>query len=237
MPSVPLDLHDCPRLLVSRGEDADAPRPEFLLTEGKVVVVCEPVRDDFKGLALSGSWSEELMADQGYVAAVGKDVDLDVGDRVVVFPKHGKSIEDYTTVSGRVQFTRFFGCAGGFSPYKYRGDKRYPPTLVPWWHSIPLIIKDMEASEFQPTGDWVLLRHVLENETDTGILLSDSAFIDPRATCTAEIVALGPLCKEITDLPEPGNQFYYWEGAAKHVLGLDRDYVLVREPFVLGQRL
>lgn len=213
------------------------PEGSLILTSGKVAVRLDPPRDNVKGILLTHDYAEQRMSDTGVVIGVGSGVNgVTPGVRVVVLPKHGKSIEDYTH-NGKVYkgFTRLYGAAGGFSPYSPRGDKRFPATLTDWWLSIPLII--MSPEEYQPTGDWVLLKHELVDQTPAGILMPDSVFIDPRATLTAEIVAVGPKCKEITEVPERGNQFYYWEGAAKHVLGLDKDYVIVREPYVLGQKL
>lgn len=177
---------------------------------------------------------EEDMPDVGTVVARGEKADdvpmPEIGARVLVLPKHGKSIMNFSS-GGKVYrgFTRIYGHAGGFSPYMTSGDPAYQPVRVPWWVSV---VAELNENEFNPYGDWVLLRHELTDKSEGGILLKGN-LRDKRKSCKAEVLKIGARCK---DIPSDwvGKRVVYHEGSSRHVLGLDESYVIVRQDGIYG---
>lgn len=199
---------------------------------GVVVVEIDlPEEKTEGGLYLPESVQEDWMPDVGTVVALdpllGATGCLREGSRVLVAPKTGKSVEGFVR-KGRSYdgFTRFYGLAGGYSPYAQTGDPAYSARAVPWSVCVMAVIE--EDGTMLPTGDWIVLKHELQETTDGGVYLSGVR--DPRTSVKGEIVSVGPSAMELSGCE--GRSVVYHEGASRHIQGLGREFVMVREPFV-----
>lgn len=199
-----------------------------------VVQIDPPDQKSSGGLYIPEVVTEDLMADIGTVVAVGEPVQHrawencdgtpychpmpNLGSRVLVLPKHGKSVEGFVRLGKKQSgFTRMYGLVGGISPWTQRGDFG-GVNHANWWESV---IMEVTTENFQPYGDWMLVQHELKETTEGGIILLENN--DLRKTVKAKVLKVGPLCKEW----KPGDTIVYHEGGCKRILGLDT--AIVRE--------
>lgn len=189
---------------------------------------------------------EDFMADVGAVVAVGEPLQHKqwtnkdgspfchpmptLGAKVLVTPKHGKSVENFYR-NGQAQkgFTRFYGFVGGVSPWTHRGDVA-SPIAIEWWHSI---LMEVTEGNFNPYADRMLVQHEVETQTKGGIHLIDSLSRDKRKTIVASVLKTGPLCRDTS----VGDQIVYHEGDCVPMEHLGHGMALVREAFVYGRRV
>lgn len=227
-------------------QECEAPEVQtggFFCRPGVVVVQIDlPYQLTAGGIHLPKGIDEDLMPDLGTVIATGRPEQHrkwekdgnpychpvpELGARVLVKPKHGKSVEGFVRpgVGRHPGFTRFYGFVGGVSPWTARGD-RVPPQKVPWHESI---IMEISEGEFYPTSDRVLIKHELRGrKSDGGIYIA--GIHDHRKSVKAEAVRCGPLCTEVM----AGMTLLYHEGACEPVDGLPDGYAVVKEEFVYG---
>ena len=83
---------------------------------------------------------------------------------------------------------------------------------------------------FKPTRDWALLPDPRKEETESGIILPESAQ-DKIKENILEVLAVGPECKWV----KPGDTIMVDPSGKGHIVTIDeKSYVIISEFMILG---
>lgn len=157
------------------------------------------------------------------VLAAGKDVDLEPGQKVVVFDGDGLEMQNFT--AGRYaakEVVRMYGLVVPEGEF----EEGYVESL-PWEESILGVLGGNTIETLKPTGSNVLVRKdAYQEQSETGLIIPDVA---QERSSIATVIAVGSGCRYV----KPGDRVVYHPLAEISFYGEDPDMRMIREKAIL----